>query len=60
MAETNNGIEAYFAKTRQEWRKWLEKNCESKTAVYLILYHKGSTTKSVTYLQAVEEAFCYG
>jgi len=60
MAETNKGIETYYAKTRQHWRKWLEKNSEKKTAVYLILYHKGSTTKSVTYPEAVEEALCFG
>jgi uncharacterized protein YdeI (YjbR/CyaY-like superfamily) len=58
--ETNKGIEAFHAKTRSQWRKWLEMNCEKKQAVYLIIYHKKSKTKSVYYDEAVEEALCFG
>lgn len=58
--ETNKGIEAFHARTRQQWRKWLEKNCEKKDAVYLILFRKASKAKSVYYLDAVEEALCFG
>ncbi len=58
--ETNKGIEALYAKTRLHWRKWLEKNCAKKPAVYLIIYHKKSKTKSVYYDEAVEEALCFG
>lgn len=58
--EKNKGIEAFHAKTRKQWRKWLEKNCEKKEAVYLILFRKASKAKSVYYLDAVEEALCFG
>ncbi len=58
--ETNKGIEAFHAKTRLQWRKWLEKNCEKKQAVYLIIYHKKNKTKSVYQDEAVEEALCFG
>jgi uncharacterized protein YdeI (YjbR/CyaY-like superfamily) len=58
--ETNKGVEAFHAKTRLQWRKWLEKNCEKKQAVYLIIYHKKSKTKSVYQDEAVEEALCFG
>lgn len=58
--ETNKGIEAFHAKTRLQWRRWLEKNCEKKSAVYLIIYHKKSKTKSVYQDEAVEEALCFG
>lgn len=58
--ETNKGIETFHAKTRQQWRKWLEKNSGKKEAVYLILFRKASETKSVYYLDAVEEALCFG
>jgi uncharacterized protein YdeI (YjbR/CyaY-like superfamily) len=58
--ETNKGVETFHAKTRQQWRKWLEKNSQSKKEVYLILYHKKSSTKSVPYSEAVEEALCFG
>ena len=58
--ETNKGIEAFHAKTRLQWRKWLEKNCVKKQAVYLIIFHKKSKTKSVYQDEAVEEALCFG
>lgn len=58
--ETNNGIEAFYAKTRLQWRKWLAKNCQSKKSVCLIIYHKKSKTKCVDYAEAIEEALCFG
>lgn len=58
--ETNKGVEAFYAKTRQQWRKWLEKNSQSKKEVCLILYSKNSETASVGYAEAVEEALCFG
>ena len=58
--ETNKGVETFYAKTRVQWRKWLQKNSQSKKEVCLILYNKGSDTKSVTYAEAVEEALCFG
>src|SRR6218665_4005304 len=58
--EINKGMETVYAKTRQQWRKWLEKNGEKKNEVCLILYNKGSEVKSVGYGEAVEEALCFG
>lgn len=58
--ETNKGVETFFAKNRQEWRKWLMKHSQSKKAVCLILFHKKSKTQSIPYLEAVEEALCFG
>ncbi|HEU5290385.1 MAG TPA: hypothetical protein VFU05_07080 [Cyclobacteriaceae bacterium] len=58
--EKNKGIEAFRARTRQQWRKWLERNCEKKEAVYLILFRKAGKAKSVYYLDAIEEALCFG
>jgi uncharacterized protein YdeI (YjbR/CyaY-like superfamily) len=58
--ETNKGVETFYAKNRQQWRKWLAKYGQTKKEVYLILYNKKSTTKSVSYAEAVEEALCFG
>ena len=58
--EANKETETFYAKTRKEWRIWLEKNGQSKTEVRLILYNKGSKTESVGYAEAVEEALCFG
>jgi uncharacterized protein YdeI (YjbR/CyaY-like superfamily) len=58
--ETKDGIKTYYAKSRKDWRKWLEKNHEKERSVWLILYNKGSGKPTVTYPEAVEEALCYG
>jgi uncharacterized protein YdeI (YjbR/CyaY-like superfamily) len=58
--ETNNGIEVFHAKTRNEWRKWLAKNCQSKKAVCLVIGRKNSKAKSVSYDESIEEALCFG
>jgi len=58
--ETNNGVEAVYAPTRLQWRKWLQKHSRTKEEVCLILYHKRSLTRCVSYNDAVEEALCFG
>jgi uncharacterized protein YdeI (YjbR/CyaY-like superfamily) len=58
--ELRNKVQTFHARTRQEWRKWLEKNHSEEKSVWLIIYHKKSKTKSVNYDEAVEEAICFG
>jgi uncharacterized protein YdeI (YjbR/CyaY-like superfamily) len=53
-------MEAFYAVERPQWRKWLADNCQLKPSVCLIIYHKKSKTKSITYNEAVEEALCFG
>ncbi len=58
--ELHNEIKTFHARTRKEWRKWLEKNSQTEKSLWLIIYHKGCDTKSVYYEEAVEEAICFG
>ena len=58
--ELRNGIKAFYAKSAKEWRKWLEKNHKSEKAVWIIFYKQGSGTPSVSYVEAVEQALCFG
>ena len=58
--ENNNGIQAVYAETRQEWRQWLAANSQSEKVVCLIIHHKNSTRKSLGYAESIEEALCYG
>jgi len=51
---------AFYAKNRKTWRSWLNKNAESTLNIWLIIYHKNSSTPSITYDEAVEEALCFG
>lgn len=58
--ETKNGIQTFYAKTREEWRKWLEKNCQSEKSVWAIIYQKKSKTPSVRFHDAIVDALCFG
>ena len=58
--ELHNNIKTFHAKTRKNWRKWLEKNHESEKSVWLIIYKKESETPSIYYPEAVDEALCFG
>ncbi len=60
IMETYLGINTFHAKTRTEWRKWLEKHHQSDTSVWLIIYKKASDIPSVYYPEAVDEALCFG
>jgi uncharacterized protein YdeI (YjbR/CyaY-like superfamily) len=58
--ETKDGKQAVFAKTRSEWRDWLEKNSQSEKSVWLILHHKKSKAECINLIDATEEALCFG
>ncbi len=58
--EIYQGTQTFHARTRNEWRKWLEKNHQSEKSVWLIIYKKESDTPSVYYPEAVDEALCFG
>lgn len=52
--------EQFYPKTKQQWRKWLEKNHQIKQAVWLIFYNKKSTKSTISWSDAVDEALCFG
>ncbi|MEQ9301952.1 MAG: YdeI/OmpD-associated family protein [Cyclobacteriaceae bacterium] len=54
------GENTYYAQSSLDWRKWLERNGDDVKSIWLIIYHKGSSTSSVTYPEAVDDALCYG
>jgi uncharacterized protein YdeI (YjbR/CyaY-like superfamily) len=60
MTETKDGVKTFYAIDRNAWRKWLAKNHQSEASVWLIMYKKETSTPSVYYPEAVEEALCYG
>jgi len=53
-------IEHFYPKTKQHWRKWLEKNHIKKDAVWLIHYKKTSGNPTLAWSDAVDEALCFG
>jgi len=52
--------DTFYARTRKAWRSWLQKNAASEKSVWLIIYKKDAATKSINYVEAVEEALCFG
>jgi uncharacterized protein YdeI (YjbR/CyaY-like superfamily) len=50
----------YFAKDLKDWRRWLKRHHASSPGVWLIFYQKGSDVQGVDYVEAVEEALCWG
>ncbi|WP_321288004.1 YdeI/OmpD-associated family protein [uncultured Sunxiuqinia sp.] len=55
-----NEIETYCPKSQADWRKWLEKNHQSKQAVWLVYYKSSTKVASVSWSEAVDEALCFG
>lgn len=49
-----------YVTNRDEWRAWLEKNCNTEAEVWLLFYKKHTSISSIPYDDAVEEALCYG
>jgi uncharacterized protein YdeI (YjbR/CyaY-like superfamily) len=47
-------------KTRNAWRKWLEKYHSTSPGIWLIYYKKESGKRKFDYADAVEEALCFG
>jgi uncharacterized protein YdeI (YjbR/CyaY-like superfamily) len=58
--EERDGVKAFYAKSEKAWRSWLEKNHLKEKSVWLIIYKKSSTTPSVYYPEAVDQALCFG
>jgi uncharacterized protein YdeI (YjbR/CyaY-like superfamily) len=52
--------ETLYVTTRADLRKWFEQNHQAKNEIWLIQYKKAAKKPSVNYVDAVEEALCFG
>ena len=52
--------ETLYVTTGDDFRKWLEENHKSKKEIWLIQYKKSAKKPSIDYIEAVEEALCFG
>lgn len=55
-----NVTETLHVSIREDWRRWLQENHDSKDEIWLVSYRKGSGSPSLPYNVAVEEALCFG
>ena len=51
---------SFYAKDRNQWRKWLEQHYQSEKEIWLIYFKKHTGKPRVPYNDAVEEALCFG
>ena len=49
-----------YVSTRDAWRKWLAKNHNKSSGIWLVFYKKHTDRPSLDYDAVVEEALCYG
>jgi len=52
--------ETLYVTAREDLRAWFEANHHRKTEIWLIQYKKATRKPSIPYLEAVEEAICFG
>ena len=52
--------ETIYVTTSDEFRKWLLQNHQTKKEIWLIQYKKAAKKPSIKYVEAVEEALCFG
>ncbi|MFA5312494.1 MAG: hypothetical protein WC375_04125, partial [Methanomassiliicoccales archaeon] len=45
---------------RLQWRSWLDRNHDSDSIVWLVIYKRSTGRKWIKYPEALEEAICYG
>ena len=49
-----------YVVSRTDFRRWLQKHHGDRTEIWLIRYKKASGKASLDYVEAVEEAICFG
>jgi uncharacterized protein YdeI (YjbR/CyaY-like superfamily) len=52
--------ETLYVTERDDFRNWLIENHKSKKEIWLVQYKKATKKPSINYVQAVEEAICFG
>jgi uncharacterized protein YdeI (YjbR/CyaY-like superfamily) len=53
-------MKTFDARTLARWRKWLADHHDSESEVWVIFYKQHTGKPSVTYLDALDEALCFG
>jgi uncharacterized protein YdeI (YjbR/CyaY-like superfamily) len=52
--------EPAFFRDANEWRRWLEKNHDTSSEIWVLAFKKHTGVQCVSYEEALEEALCYG
>jgi len=53
-------VKTFVAQTADQWRKWLDEHHDSESEVWLIFYKVHTGVGSIAYLDALDQALCFG
>jgi len=53
-------VKTFVARTADQWRKWLDENHDSDADVWLVFHKLDTGVASIAYLDALDEALCFG
>jgi uncharacterized protein YdeI (YjbR/CyaY-like superfamily) len=53
-------MKTFVARTADQWRKWLDEHHDSEPEVWLIFHKVHTGVGSIAYLDALDEALCFG
>lgn len=53
-------MKTFVAQTADQWRRWLDKHHDSESEVWLIFHKLHTGMESIAYLDALDEALCFG
>jgi uncharacterized protein YdeI (YjbR/CyaY-like superfamily) len=49
-----------YVSSLEEWREWLNENGQTERVIFLIIYRKNSKIPSISWIDAIEHALCFG
>jgi len=53
-------VKTFVARTADQWRKWLFEHHDSESEVWLVFHKLHTGVDSIAYLDALDEALCFG
>ena len=53
-------MKTFVAQTADQWRRWLDEHHDSESEVWLIFHKVHTGVASISYLEALDEALCFG
>jgi uncharacterized protein YdeI (YjbR/CyaY-like superfamily) len=53
-------VKTFVAQTADQWRKWLDAHHGSESEVWLVFHKRHTGVASIAYLDALDEALCFG
>ena len=53
-------VKSFVAQTAHQWRKWLDEHHDSESEVWLIFHKLHTGVASIAYVDARDEALCFG